>query len=161
MEVQGITPHLVVEGGPEAIAFYTKALGAVERYRMPSPDGKKLWHAELSIGSAKLMLADAFPEMGGNPGPKSLGGSPVVIHLTTDDCDALFAQAVEAGAEPVMPPEDMFWGSRYAKFTDPFGHTWSISTPKEHLTPEQMTERGKEAAAAMASKSCAEAGQLV
>lgn len=161
MEVQGITPHLVVEGGPEAIAFYTKALGAVEHFRMPSPDGKKLWHAQLAIGSAKIYLADACPEMGGNPGPKSLGGSPVVIHLSTDDCDALFAQAVEAGAEPVMPPEDMFWGDRYAKFTDPFGHSWAISTPKEHLTPEQMIERGNAFAASMANGPCEEAGQLV
>ena len=161
MKIQGITPHLVVEGGPEAIAFYVKALGAVEHFRMPSPDGKKIWHATLGIGPAHFHLVDAFPEMGGNPGPKSLGGSPVVIDIASDDCDALFAQAIEAGAEPVMPPEDMFWGDRYAKFNDPFGHSWSISTPKEHLTREQMTERGKEAAAAMASKSCAEAGQLV
>jgi uncharacterized glyoxalase superfamily protein PhnB len=136
-----ITPHLIIKGASEAIEFYKKAFGAVEKVRMPfpSPDGTmKLGHAELEIGDSKLFLADEFPQQGGF-GPT--GPSPVAIHLYVADTDAVFATAVEAGAKPIMPPADMFWGDRYSKLVDPFGHTWDIATHIEDITPEQMKER--------------------
>jgi len=136
-----ITPHLIVKGAAEAIDFYKRALGAEELSRMPfpAPDGSmKVGHAELRIGDSKLVLADEFPEYGA-VGPT--GNSPVTIHLYVTDADAAFARAVEAGATVTMPLADMFWGDRYGKVVDPFGHHWSIAEHLEDLSPEQMMER--------------------
>lgn len=146
-----ITPHLVVKGASEAIDFYGKAFGAQElcRMPMPGPDGTvKIGHAELQVGTSRLFLADEFPEYG-SVGPQ--GGSPVVIHLYVEDADAAFNQAVAAGATVVMPLMDMFWGDRYGKLVDPFGHHWSIAEHLQDLTPEQMMEG---MAAAMAQGHC-------
>ena len=136
-----ITPHLVIKGASEAIDFYKRAFGAEElsRMPMPTPDGRsRLGHAELKVGDSRLFLADEFPEYGAT-GPN--GHSPVTIHLYVTDADASFAQAVEAGATVSMPLADMFWGDRYGKLVDPFGHHWAISTHLEDLTPKQMQER--------------------
>jgi PhnB protein len=136
-----ITPHLVIKGASEAIDFYKRAFGAEELSRMPFPnkDGSmKLGHAELKIGDSRLFLADEFPEYG-SVGPGA--GSPVTIHLYVTDADAAFAQAVEAGASVSMPLSDMFWGDRYGKVIDPFGHHWSIAEHLEDLTPDQMLKK--------------------
>lgn len=136
-----ITPHLVIKGASEAIDFYKRAFGAEELCRMPfpSPDGGiKLGHAELRIGDSRLFLADEFPEYG-SVGPAE--ASPVTIHLYVTDADEAFDRAVEAGATVSMPLADMFWGDRYGKLVDPFGHHWSIAEHLEDLTPEQMQER--------------------
>jgi PhnB protein len=146
-----ITPHLIIKGASEAIEFYKKAFGAEELYRMPfpGPDGQvKLGHAELQIGDSRLFLADEFPQQG-SKGPN--GSSPVTIHLYVTDTDATFGQAVAAGATVSMPPTDMFWGDRFSKVVDPYGHHWSIATHQEDLTPEQMQER---MAAAFGKPSC-------
>jgi uncharacterized glyoxalase superfamily protein PhnB len=133
-----VTPHLVCAGAAEAIEFYKKAFDAVEMGRMPGPGGK-IMHAQLRIGDSPIMLADDFPDFG-SKGPLALKGTPVVIHLYVADADATFAQAVAAGAKPVMPLADMFWGDRYGQLDDPFGHRWSIATHKRDMTPEQMRE---------------------
>jgi PhnB protein len=136
-----ITPHLVIKGASEAIEFYKRAFGATEISRMPfpGPDGKmKLGHAELQIGDSRLFLADEFPDYG-SLGPD--GRSPVTIHLYVTDANTAFARAVEAGATVAMPLADMFWGDRYGKLVDPFGHHWSLAEHLEDLTPEQMQER--------------------
>jgi len=131
-----VTAALAVRGAADAIAFYAKAFGAKERSRMPGPDGK-LMHAEVRIGDTIVMLGDEAPEMG-SPSPQTLNGSPVSLMLYVKDVDAVFARAVAAGAKPVMPPADMFWGDRYGAVTDPFGHRWSLATHKADLTPKQM-----------------------
>jgi PhnB protein len=136
-----ITPHLVINGAAEAIEFYKRALGAEEVCRMPfpGPDGQmRVGHAELRIGDSFLFLADEFPERGVT-GPS--GHSPVTIHLYVPDVDSLYNRAIEAGATATMPPADMFWGDRYGKLVDPFGHHWGIATHVEDVTPEQMKER--------------------
>ncbi|WP_165071411.1 VOC family protein [Paludisphaera rhizosphaerae] len=149
-----ITPHLVVKGGAEAIEFYKKAFGAVERMRMPwpGPDGvEKIGHAELEFGDSLVMLADEFPEHGSIA--PAAGGASVVIHLMTPDVDATYAKAVEAGATAVMPPADMFWGDRYGKLVDPFGHHWSVATHIEDVSPEEMKKR-MDAMMASAGEGC-------
>jgi uncharacterized glyoxalase superfamily protein PhnB len=137
-----VTAALAVRGAADAIAFYEKAFGAKELSRMPGPDGK-LMHAEVKIGDTIVMLGDEAPEMG-SPSPQALNGSPVSLMLYVKDVDAVFARAVAAGAKPVMPPADMFWGDRYGALTDPFGHRWSIATHKADLTPKQM-QKGMDA----------------
>jgi uncharacterized glyoxalase superfamily protein PhnB len=138
-----VTPYLVVKGAPQAIEFYKKAFGARELCRMFGPDGRKVMHAEVQIGSSRLMLADEVPE-GGWVAPQN-GMSPVTIHLYVEDADATFNRAVEVGATVRMPLADMFWGDRFGTVTDPFGHSWSIATHKEDVPPEQMQERAKAA----------------
>jgi PhnB protein len=131
-----LVPGLAIRGAAAAIEFYKKAFGAKELSRMASPDGK-IMHAELRLGDRVLFLGDESPEMGA-PSPQTLGGSPVSFMHYVKDVDAVYARAVAAGAKPVMPPADMFWGDRYGQVTDPFGHRWALATHQADLTPRQM-----------------------
>ena len=138
-----VTAHLTCAGAAEAIEFYKKAFGATELARMAGPGGK-LMHAMLKIGDSPIMLVDEFPEWGGT-GPKTLGGTPVTIHLQVPDADAVFTRAVDAGATVKMPIADMFWGDRYGMLIDPFGHSWSIATHIKDMTPQEMEQAGRDA----------------
>jgi uncharacterized glyoxalase superfamily protein PhnB len=131
-----VTPHLICAGASEAIEFYKHAFGATELSRMPGSDGKVM-HASIRIGDSVLMLNDEMPEWG-SFGAKHFRGSPVTIHLYVENADALFEQAVRAGAKVTMPLADMFWGDRYGKVEDPFGHQWSIATHVRDVTPDEM-----------------------
>ena len=144
-----ITAGLVVRGGRKAIEFYKTAFGAKELSVMPGLDGRSVMHAELKIGDTKIYLGDENPEMGA-VSPQTLGGSPVSLNIYTENCDAMINRAVAAGATVKMPPTDMFWGDRYGKITDPFGHNWGIATHKEDVSEEEMAKRGKEWMAALA-----------
>lgn len=135
-DMHTITPHLVCDGASDAIEFYKKAFGAVELARLPGPEGK-LTHAMIRIGDSNLMLVDEFPDWG-SLGPRSLKGSPVTIHLYVEDVDATVARAVAAGAKVTMPVNDMFWGDRYGKVEDPFGHHWSIATHVRDVSAEEI-----------------------
>jgi PhnB protein len=112
---EGLIPHLVCDRCSEAIKFYKKAFGAEEVSRVPSPDGKRIMHAETQIGRKPVFLVDDFPEFcgGRSYSPNALGGTPVTIHRFVEDCDAAIQCAQEAGATIKMPPADMFWGDRY------------------------------------------------
>ena len=136
--MHSLTPHLRCAGAIDAIEFYKKAFNAVELSRLPGPNGK-LMHAMLRIGDSPLMLTDEFPEWGAL-GPKSLKGSPVTVHVYVENVDAAVAQAVAAGAKITMPLADMFWGDRYCRLEDPFGHHWSIATHTRDVSPEEMQE---------------------
>jgi PhnB protein len=120
-----ITPHIVVQGAERAAAFYREALGAEELSRLPVPDGR-LMSVQLRIGDGLLHLADEFPEMG-VLGPLTIGGTPVVLSLDVADAEAVFAQAVAAGATVRQPLQDMFWGDLHGQLDDPFGHRWNVS----------------------------------
>ena len=133
-----ITPHLVCEGAAAAMAYYQQAFNAVETWRLPGPDGK-IMHASMRIGDSTIMLVDDFPEHG-SMGPKALKGSPVTLHLYVPDVDAAYAQAIAAGGEAKMPPQDMFWGDRYSQVQDFFGHNGSIATHTRDLTDAQIAE---------------------
>ena len=136
-----LSPHLVVDDANAAIDFYVKAFGAVEVGRIPGPDGK-LIHGAVQSDGATVMLADDFPEMSGGKSmtPKSLGGTPVTIHLTVTDVETRFQQAVDAGATVVMPLEDKFWGDRYGIVRDPFGHQWSLGQPVREVSYEEIQQ---------------------
>jgi uncharacterized glyoxalase superfamily protein PhnB len=131
-----LTPHLVCAKATEAIEFYKAAFGAVEHGRLTTPQGALL-HAMLQIGDSPLMLVDEFPDWGAL-GPKTLKGSPVTIHLYVEDVDAAVKRAVDAGAKITMPVDDMFWGDRYGKVEDPFGHQWSLATHIRDVPAEEM-----------------------
>lgn len=127
----GLTPHIQVgdKKASEAIAFYIAAFGATEIMRMPAEDGIRLMHAHVHINGASLMLHDEFPEYVSPEEANMAGGSGMTLHLQVDDADAWFGRAVAAGATPVMPPEDTFWGDRYGQVKDPFGYRWSMGHP--------------------------------
>lgn len=125
----GVTPHLVVRGARDAIDFYVRAFDAVKVMEMPAQDGQRLMHAQLLINGGPVMLNDDFPEYCNGVAAEFPTRMPVALHMAVPDIDATFAQAVAAGATPVMAPEDMFWGDRYGQVRDPFGHLWALSTP--------------------------------
>jgi uncharacterized glyoxalase superfamily protein PhnB len=137
-DMHTVTPHLVCAGAAAAIDFYKKAFNAVEGGRLPGPDGR-IMHALIRIEGSAVMLVDEMPEWGAF-GPKSLKGSPVTIHLYVPDVDAVVARAVAAGAKITMPVADMFWGDRYGKIEDPFGHHWSVGTHIRDVTPAEMQD---------------------
>ena len=134
-----VTPYLILSGAGAAIAFYKKALGAEEVMRMEGPGGK-VHHAEISIGDSRVMLADEHPEIQALS-PKSVGGSPVSIHLYVEDVDAAVERAVVAGAKLVRPVADQFYGDRVGGIEDPFGYRWFIATHKEDLTIDEIRRR--------------------
>jgi PhnB protein len=143
------TPYLCVHDAAAAIDFYVAALGAVEVLRIPQPaPDTRLGHAEISVGGARIMLSDEFPEMG-VVSPRTLGGSPFQLHVSfTDvDVDALFAQAVAAGATVLRPPADQFYGERAGSILDPFGHRWTLAASIEDLTDEEVVRRAASAPA--------------
>jgi PhnB protein len=146
------TPYLTVKGAARALEFYKRAFGAHETDRMTNPDGTSVMHAELRIGDSMLMLCDEFPQPGAGRSPESLGGTTSAVFLYVPDVDAAFKRAIDAGAKAVMPPTDMFWGDRFAKLTDPFGHQWAMATHKEDLSREEIQKRGAAAMAAMANQ---------
>ena len=140
--MHSVTPHLVCAGAAKAIEFYKQAFGAEEGARLPGPDGR-LMHATVKIGDSQVMLVDEMPEWGAL-GPKSLKGSPVTIHLYVDDADAFAKRAAAAGAKITMPVDEMFWGDRYGKLEDPFGHQGSVGTHVRDVSPEEMQRAMKE-----------------
>jgi PhnB protein len=136
--MHSITPHLVCAGAAEAIEFYKKAFHAEEVLRLPGSGGK-LMHAMIRIEGSPVMLVDENPDWR-IVGPKTLKGSPVTIHIFVADVDAFVSRAVAAGAKITMPVADMFWGDRYGKIEDPFGHQWSVATHQRDVTPEEIAE---------------------
>jgi uncharacterized glyoxalase superfamily protein PhnB len=143
-----VIPHLVVKDADKAIEFYKQALGATELGRLPRPDGKAVLHTELRIGGGRIYLCDEVPKSDCKA-PTSIGGTSVTLHIYFADVDAAFAKAVAAGATVTMPLTNMFWGDRYGKIRDPFGHEWSLASHIEDVPPEEMPARAKEAIANM------------
>ena len=138
-----VIPYLHAHDAAAAIEFYTKVLGAEERMRMPAPGGK-IGHAELGLGESVIMLADEFPEMSAQ-GPKTVGGTPVTIHVYVEDVDAVFDAAVSAGATSLNAVENQFYGDRSGQFEDPFGHRWNVASHVEDVPHDEMEKRMKEA----------------
>jgi PhnB protein len=134
-QAQTIFPHLVVDNASAALEFYKKGLGASELMRMPAEDGKRLMHAEIEVNGSRIFLVDDFPEFREQCGnamdkpPKTLGGTTVAIHIEVPNCDDAVNRMATAGATVTMPPWDAFWGARYGRVVDPFGHSWSFAHP--------------------------------
>lgn len=137
-----VTPSLVVDGAAAAIDFYCSVFGTSVRMRMDGPDGK-VGHAELQLGDSVIMVSDAFPEMG-FVGPKSIGGSPVMLNVYVPDVDAVFAQALGAGATQLREVTDQFYGDRSGQLEDPFGHRWNVATHIEDVEPDEMMRRAQQ-----------------
>lgn len=148
-----LTPHLVVRNAKDALEFYKRAFGAEIGQVDHMPNGK-IMHAGLRIGDSMLMLNDEMPEFGALS-PLSIGGTPVTLHIYTENVDEAFNRAVSAGAQVKMPLQDQFWGDRYGLVTDPYGHKWSLAAHVRDLSPEEMEHAMKEAMAKMPPPSAA------
>jgi len=146
-----VTPYLVVKDAAKAIDFYKRAFGAEEVDRMPGPGGKGVMHAEIKIGDSRLMLSDEMPGAGCSS-PQTLGGTTCQLFIYVPDVDAAFQQAISAGATSTMPVSDMFWGDRYGKLSDPFGHQWGMATHKEDVSPQELAKRSEAFFAQMSQK---------
>jgi PhnB protein len=137
-----VTPNLFVAGAVKAIDFYKKALGAEELMRFAGPDGK-IMHAEIKIGDSIIMVADEMLDQGVK-GPKSLGGSPVSLFIYGENVDAAWKRAIDAGAKPLIPLDDQFWGDRGGCIEDPFGHHWWLAQHTQDLTPDEIRKGAEE-----------------
>jgi PhnB protein len=147
-----VTPYLVIKGAAKALDWYKEALGAEVLFQMPGPDGR-IMHAEVRIGDSIVMICDEFPEMETSwKSPESLGGVSAGFWIYSEDCDKAYERALAAGARGESAPADMFWGDRYGRFGDPFGHSWAVATHKEDVSPEEIEKRQKEFLAGMAAK---------
>jgi PhnB protein len=131
-----VTPYLIIKGAATALDFYKTVFGAVELFRMPGKDGR-IGHAEIKIGDSPVMMADEHPEMGFRS-PKALGGTPVGLMIYVPNVDEMFNKAVAAGAKPLKPLQDQFYGDRSGTIEDPFGHQWTIATHIRDVTPEEI-----------------------
>lgn len=130
-------PYLSVGGAGEAVGFYSRVLGVEPFLRLDMPDGRVM-HCEFRLGGGRFFLSEELPEHGGTPSPAGLGGTSVAVHLYVDDCDALVERMQENGAEVLMVPADTFWGERFARVRDPFGHEWGITTRLREMTSAEI-----------------------
>lgn len=143
---RSVNAYLIVENAAKAIEFYGQAFGAQELYRLPMKDRdgqEKIGHAEIRIGDTQLMLSDEWPDMQAL-GPNKRGGPTASFVIYGPDADAAFDRAVQAGATPVSPVKDEFWGDRMGTVTDPFGHKWTLGTHVRDVSPEQMSQAMQE-----------------
>jgi PhnB protein len=142
-----ISPSLTCKNAASAIDFYKSVFGATEIMRMPGPGGV-IMHAEIRIGDSVVFINDEIPGMASAPSGTSL--NPVSLFLYMEDVDSVFNRAVAANCKVTMPVADMFWGDRYGKFDDPFGHSWGVATHVADLSPEEMTRGQAEWTVSMA-----------
>ena len=143
-DYDALVPYFVVRGAAKAIEFYKDVFGASELMRMPSPDGTKIMHAEIKIRGHVLMLGDENPQVGAFAPQPNGPPPPVSLMFYVEDVDSLYKKALAKGAKGMMEPTDMFWGDRYGKFVDPFGHQWSIATHIKDLSQEEMAKGAAE-----------------
>jgi PhnB protein len=135
-----IVPHIYVDGAAEGIAFYKRAFGAVELFRIAHPNGKIL-HAEILICGSVVMIGDPDDRLYSEP--RALGRCTASLHIFLDDNETLLRQAVAEGAEEIQPPTDLFYGANSASVRDPFGHVWVLLSWKQDLDPAEMERLGK------------------
>ena len=136
---QSVTAHLTARDAARAIEFYTRAFGAQELFRLVEPSGK-VGHAELLVGTSRIMICDEYPDFGALS-PPAVGGSPIKLLLYVDDADAVMRQAIASGATELRPVKNQFYGDRAGMVLDPFGFSWSIATPVDDVSPKEMQRR--------------------
>ena len=130
-------PYLSINDAAKAVEFYSRVFSVDPHLLLNMPDGRVM-HCEFRIGNARFFVSEELPEHGGTPSPTRLGGTTVAIHLYVDDCDAMVEIMTDNDSTVLMAPIDMFWGERFARVRDPFGHEWGISTQLREMTPDEI-----------------------
>jgi PhnB protein len=141
-----ISPYITVKNAAAAIDFYVAAFGATEAFRLIDPSDGRIGHAEIVIGGTTFMLSDEYADFGALS-PETVGGSPVKFQVYVDDVDTAFTAAIALGASELRPVKDQFFGDRSGMLTDPFGHSWTLASKGESVSPEDMQKRWNEAMA--------------
>ena len=118
-------PRLIVRGVDAAIIFYRNALGAKLVERFAEPDGF-VGYARLTLGDFSFALSEEVTDWGWIS-PLTLGGSPILIQLELEDCDAVAKKMLGEKADVVIPIKDRPYGKREGRLRDPFGHLWILS----------------------------------
>lgn len=130
-------PYLSVSDAAKAVEFYTRVFDVSPHLLLNMPDGRVM-HCEFRVAGGRFFVSEELPEHGGTPSPAKLGATSVAIHLYVDDCDAMVSRMTDAGAELLMAPADMFWGERFARVRDPFGHEWGVTTQLREMTADEI-----------------------
>lgn len=137
MATHEFVPYLSVRDAEEAVDFYSQIFETTPQILLKMPDGRVM-HCAFRLGDARFFLSEELPEHGGAPSPATLGATTVAIHLYVEDCDALVKKMQDHGAEVLLAPADVFWGERFARVRDPFGHEWGITTILREMTPDEI-----------------------
>ncbi len=143
-------PYLSITDATKAVAFYTDVFSVAPHLLLNMPDGRVL-HCEFRIGRSRFFISEELPEHGGTPSPTRLGATSVAIHLYIDDCDAMVETMKDRGSTVLMDPTDMFWGERFARVRDPFGHEWGIATRLHEMSPEEIQTAARQVLADIAA----------
>jgi PhnB protein len=130
-------PYLSITDATKAITFYTNVFGVAPFVLLNMPDGRVM-HCEYRVGNARFFLSEELPEHGGTPSPTRLAATSVAIHLYVDDCNAMIETMKSYGSTVLMEPADMFWGERFGRVRDPFGHEWGIATTLCEMSPKEI-----------------------
>jgi PhnB protein len=130
-------PYLSITDATKAVAFYSDVFGVPPYVLLNMPDGRVM-HCEFRFGTARFFVSEELPEHGGTPSPTRLGTTTVAIHLYVDDCDAMISRMKDHGSAVLMEPTDMFWGERFGRVRDPFGHEWGIATQLREMSPSDI-----------------------
>ena len=141
-------PYLSISDTTKAVAFYTNIFGVAPYLLLKMPDGR-IMHCEFRIGLSRFFLSEELPEHGGTPSPTSLGATSVAIHLYVDNCDEMVETMKDNGSTVLMEPTDVFWGERFARVRDPFGHEWGITTQLREMSPDEIQVAAKQMFAEM------------
>jgi PhnB protein len=144
--ITSISPYITVQNAAAAIDFYVAAFGATEEFRLIDPSDGRIGHAEIVIGGTTFMLSDEYADFGALS-PETIGGSPVKFQVYVDDVDTAFAAAIASGASELRPVKNQFFGDRSGMLTDPFGHSWTLASKGESVSPEEMQKRWNESMA--------------
>lgn len=148
IENSQLVPYLSVTDAQHAIKFYSQVFGVEPFIQLDMPDGRVM-HCEFRIGNGRFFVSEELPEHGGTPSPRKLGATTVALHLYVDSCDETVNQMELHGSEILMPPTDMFWGERFARIRDPFGHEWGIATITQEMSPFEIQKAANELFAEM------------
>lgn len=130
-------PYLSITDASKAVDFYSRVFGVEPYVLLNMPDGR-IMHCEFRIGTARFFISEELPEHGGTPSPARHGCTTVAIHLYVNDCDAMVKTMTDNDSTLLMAPEDVFWGERFARVRDPFGHEWGITTQLHEMTPDRI-----------------------
>ncbi len=137
MNVQELVPYLSIQDAEKAVVFYSEVFETTPSLLLKMPDGRVM-HCEFRVGGTRFFISEELPEHGGTPSPAKLGATSVALHLYVDDCDAMVKKMAENDAEVLMEPTDLFWGERFARVRDPFGHEWGIATTLREMTADEI-----------------------
>ena len=137
-----ISPFLLLRDAAAAMEFYQRAFGAIVHRIDRNADGS-INTVEMVIGTSMIMFSQSQRAKQAAPTFENLPTE--TLYLYVEDVDAVFEQALAAGATVLNPPKDQPYGDRRADLVDPFGVVWWVASRIEVVSPEEVQRRAQEA----------------